>query len=125
MVSAAVILDGREPQAGVSHVIGGVTSPLIEDTIPAVLKDTAARFGDRDAAIFPPRISTGPMLSSTIRSTGWQAVYTRSVSVKATGSAYGRQTALNGCSRSSRPRGLALFWSISILLIGFMSLNMC
>ena len=53
MVSAAVILDGREPQAGVSHVIGGVTSPLIEDTIPAVLKDTVARFGDRDAAIFP------------------------------------------------------------------------
>lgn len=53
MDSAAVILDGREPQAGVSHVIGGVSSPLIEDTIPAVLKDTAARFGDRDAAIFP------------------------------------------------------------------------
>ena len=53
MDSAAVILDGREPQAGVSHVVGGVTSPLIEDTIPAVLKDTAARFGDRDAAIFP------------------------------------------------------------------------
>jgi fatty-acyl-CoA synthase len=53
MDSAAVILDGREPQAGVSHVVGGVASPLIEETIPAVLKDTAARFGDRDAAIFP------------------------------------------------------------------------
>lgn len=53
MGAATVVLDGREPQGNVSHVIGGVTSPLIEDTIPAVLKATTARFSGRDAAIFP------------------------------------------------------------------------
>ncbi|MEM7189121.1 MAG: AMP-binding protein [Pseudomonadota bacterium] len=43
----------RGPIAGVSHVKGADAPALIEKTIPALLKDTVARFPANDAAIFP------------------------------------------------------------------------
>lgn len=42
----------RAPQNNLSHVAGSTTDPLIEKTIPDVLKDTVSKFGDRDAAVF-------------------------------------------------------------------------
>jgi fatty-acyl-CoA synthase len=44
---------GTVPAGGLSHVRGPTDVPLIEDTIPAVLAATVARFADREAAVFP------------------------------------------------------------------------
>lgn len=44
---------GTIPAEGLSHVMGPTDTPLIEDTIPVVLARTVARFGDREAAVFP------------------------------------------------------------------------
>lgn len=43
----------RVPEGGLSHVRGPVDAPLIEATIPEVLAATVARFGPREAAVFP------------------------------------------------------------------------
>ncbi|OOY06010.1 AMP-binding protein [Thioclava sp. F28-4] len=43
---------GVAPKRGLAHVAGPTDTPLIEDTIPAVLKRSAARWPDREAAIF-------------------------------------------------------------------------
>jgi fatty-acyl-CoA synthase len=43
---------GISPVDGLSHVVGNTDLPLIEETIPAVLKKTVARFPDREAAVF-------------------------------------------------------------------------
>ena len=40
------------PNDGLSHVIGGRTPPLVDLTIPEFLAATAARHGDREAAVF-------------------------------------------------------------------------
>ena len=40
------------PVDGLSHVVGDRTRPLLEETIPARLAATAARFGAREAAVF-------------------------------------------------------------------------
>jgi fatty-acyl-CoA synthase len=40
------------PVTGLSHVAGPATEPLLELTIPALLAATAARHGDREAAVF-------------------------------------------------------------------------
>jgi fatty-acyl-CoA synthase len=44
---------GTIPAKGLSHVRGPTDRPLIEETIPAVLARTVARFGGREAAVFP------------------------------------------------------------------------
>lgn len=44
---------GRAPQNGLSHVAGHTDEPLVEETIPAVLKRIAGAHGTREAAIFP------------------------------------------------------------------------
>jgi fatty-acyl-CoA synthase len=44
---------GTIPAEGLSHVRGPTDRPLIEETIPAVLARTVARFGGREAAVFP------------------------------------------------------------------------
>ena len=44
---------GTIPAEGLSHVRGPTDTPLIEDTIPQVLARTVARFGGREAAVFP------------------------------------------------------------------------
>lgn len=44
---------GRKPIDGLSHVIGDRSEPLWDLTIPALLAQTAARFPEREAAIFP------------------------------------------------------------------------
>ena len=46
---------GISPVDGLSHVVGNTDLPLIEETIPAVLKKTVARFPDREAAVFAVR----------------------------------------------------------------------
>ena len=43
---------GIRPADGRAYVAGTTDIPLIEDTMPAMLARTVARFGDRDAAIF-------------------------------------------------------------------------
>lgn len=43
---------GVAPSRGLAHVAGPTDIPLIEETIPAVLAATAARWPDREAAIF-------------------------------------------------------------------------
>jgi fatty-acyl-CoA synthase len=44
---------GTIPAEGLSHVRGPTDRPLIEETIPQVLARTVARFGGREAAVFP------------------------------------------------------------------------
>lgn len=51
--AAETMAGGRAPTGGMSHVNGNADEPLIELTIPEVLKATVTKFGDRDAAIFP------------------------------------------------------------------------
>ena len=43
----------RLPQGGMSHVRGAAEPPLLHVTVPQLLADAAARFGARDAAVFP------------------------------------------------------------------------
>ncbi|WP_127901664.1 AMP-binding protein [Solirhodobacter olei] len=43
---------GIAPRRGLAHVAGATDTPLIEETIPALLAATAARFPDREAAVF-------------------------------------------------------------------------
>ncbi len=47
------MMEDRRPIDGLSHVKGATGSPLLRLTIPALLRETATRFPDRDAAIFP------------------------------------------------------------------------
>ena len=42
---------GTVPAEGLSNVRGPTDRPLIEDTIPAVLARTVARFGGREGAL--------------------------------------------------------------------------
>ncbi len=44
--------DTFAPRAGLSHVAGPTDPPLVARTIPQVLRDAVARFGDREAAVF-------------------------------------------------------------------------
>jgi fatty-acyl-CoA synthase len=44
--------NGRSPTNGLSHVSGNTDQPLLNLTIPSLLAQTAARFPDRDAALF-------------------------------------------------------------------------
>lgn len=53
MVSVAMGHFGVMPQNGMSHVAGPVDKPLIDKTIPTILKETVARVGSHEAAIFP------------------------------------------------------------------------
>ncbi|MEE4188385.1 MAG: AMP-binding protein [Roseobacter sp.] len=43
---------GRAPKNGMSHVAGDCSEPLLEETIPQLLRDTAARLPDHEAAVF-------------------------------------------------------------------------
>lgn len=45
--------NGVLPEDGTAHVRGDSAPPLIDLTIPALLADTVARYGDREAAVFP------------------------------------------------------------------------
>ena len=45
--------EGLRPQDGRSYVAGDRTRPLLHITIPQLLRRTVARFGPRDAAVFP------------------------------------------------------------------------
>ena len=40
------------PRDGLSHVRGDTDAPLSEQSIPALLADTVARFGERPAVLF-------------------------------------------------------------------------
>ncbi len=46
-------MDRRQPQDGLSHVIGATDRPLIDLTIPQLLAATVARVREREAAVFP------------------------------------------------------------------------
>ena len=48
----AAALHGLEPRDGLSHVQGDPGAPLSTATVAALLADTAARFGERPAAVF-------------------------------------------------------------------------
>ena len=43
---------GIIPQNGISHVLGRQDLPLLETTIPKLLKNTVTRFPDHEAAVF-------------------------------------------------------------------------
>ena len=43
----------RLPQGGMSHVRGAAAPPLLRLTVPQLQQDAAARFANRDAAVFP------------------------------------------------------------------------
>src|SRR5689334_10113791 len=43
----------RTPRNGLSHVVGEIDRPLSTLTIPRFLDDTADRYPDREAAVFP------------------------------------------------------------------------
>ena len=45
--------DPRLPRGGMSHVRGVSEPPLLNATVPRLLQDAVARFGGRDAAVFP------------------------------------------------------------------------
>ena len=42
----------RKPQNGISHVVGQVDQPLLEETIPQMLAQTVDRVPEREAAVF-------------------------------------------------------------------------
>ncbi|MED5360786.1 MAG: AMP-binding protein [Pseudomonadota bacterium] len=52
-MNAPAFEDNQLPQGGVAHVVGSTGPELWRRTIPDVFKDTAGRFADRDAAVFP------------------------------------------------------------------------
>lgn len=56
------------PRGGLSHVVGDISAPLLEETIPAVFARTVARLGDAEAAVFPAqeRRFTWQELSDTV-----------------------------------------------------------
>ncbi|WP_136661503.1 AMP-binding protein [Nitratireductor sp. XY-223] len=45
-------MGNRQPQSGLSHVVGTIDQPLLELTIPQVLARTVAAHPDREAAVF-------------------------------------------------------------------------
>ena len=49
-MNAPAFEDNQLPQGGVAHVVGSTGPELWRRTIPDVLKDTAGRFADREAA---------------------------------------------------------------------------
>ncbi|MEO0362506.1 MAG: AMP-binding protein [Pseudomonadota bacterium] len=46
-------MSDRKPIAGRSHVVGATDAPLLEETIPSLLKRTASSLPDHEAAVFP------------------------------------------------------------------------
>ena len=52
-MNAPAFEDNQLPQGGVAHVVGSTGPELWRRTIPDVLKDTAGRVADREAAVFP------------------------------------------------------------------------
>jgi fatty-acyl-CoA synthase len=78
---------GIEPIGGLSQVRGDPHALLSEQSIPALLADTVARFGERPAVLF--------------REQGIRWSW-REFAAGATGSASGRRTAASGCRCSTR-----------------------
>ncbi len=89
--------DTTLPANGLSYVKGDTTSPLSEQTIPALLADTVARHGQRPAVVFREQGIRWTWQEFAAAVDAMARDFMRWACAAATASASGRRTAPNGC----------------------------
>jgi len=112
-------------QAAPSYAHGASGTPLIGETIGALLRRVTAQGPGRTAQITRHQTIRWTYADLLRRSEDLAVgLQKNSASKRAIASASGRRTAANGCSPSSAARSRASSWSTSTRPIGFTNSNM-